>query len=163
MVDALMGLLGGHALIQTTTGYTHGVEELGGAAVCYNVYETLDNRFISLGALEAKFWETFCHAVGHPEWIPHQLSSAEPSNSIYNEMVSLFKQHPLAFWTSLGQHADCCLQPVLNVGEAFSTSYAIIRNLVSDRTTSWGTLRHATTGAGGYRRPANEYPAIDND
>src|SRR5258708_16306477 len=46
---------------------------LAGALPCYNVYETGDGRYVTLAALEPKFWEEFCRRVERPDLIPHQL------------------------------------------------------------------------------------------
>lgn len=40
---------------------------LNGGVPCYDVYRTRDDRFIAVGALELKFWQTLCHALGRPE------------------------------------------------------------------------------------------------
>ncbi|PSR23218.1 MAG: CoA transferase [Sulfobacillus acidophilus] len=149
ITDALIGLLGGHAAIQKHTGYPHGVAELAGTIICYNLYTTLDNRLVSLAALELKFWTTFCQAVNRPEWIAHQTSPAELSNPIYREMVTLFHKRPLSWWHRFSAQVDCCLQPVLEVHEALASPLATERDLVGVEQTSLGTFSYATTGAGG--------------
>jgi len=42
---------------------------LSGAYPFYNVYETGDGRFMTLGALEPKFWENFCRKAGREDLI----------------------------------------------------------------------------------------------
>ena len=44
----------------------------------HRVYETADGRFVTLGALESKFWSNFCEAVGRPEWISAPQRPARP-------------------------------------------------------------------------------------
>ena len=39
-----------------------------GQLACYNVYETKDGRYISLGAVESHLWTNFCEKIGHPEF-----------------------------------------------------------------------------------------------
>jgi len=43
---------------------TRGTETLNGGLAAYGVYRTADERFVSVGALEPKFWMAFCTAIG---------------------------------------------------------------------------------------------------
>ncbi len=44
--------------------------ELNGGAAYYQIYETKDGAFVTLGCIEGKFWRNFGEAVGQPDWIP---------------------------------------------------------------------------------------------
>lgn len=150
MADAMVGLLNTHILIEDQDGYPYGVEQLTGSVVCYNLYQTADHRYISLGALEPKFWQMFCQAVDRPEWIGHQFSAAHEDNPIYQAIRQLFLQCDLEFWATLGRHVDCCLQPVLNVGEV-ARGIAHERDMVFDLPTpEGGRVRQVSTHAGGH-------------
>ncbi|MCL8208026.1 MAG: CoA transferase [Actinomycetia bacterium] len=95
---------GGHALL--------------GRYVCYNFYRTRDGRWMSLGALEPKFWRAFVDAVGRPEWLGGQWAPAD-GQGLHREVADLFAQRDQAAWTALGEEADCCLFPVLEAEEAW--------------------------------------------
>ncbi len=41
-----------------------GGQILNGGTARYHVYRTADGKFITLGAVEQKFWAAFCRAVG---------------------------------------------------------------------------------------------------
>ena len=58
-------------------GYSPGRNEtyLNGGAAYYRIYSTRDGRHVALGAIEPKFWRSFCETARHPEWIARQ---AEP-------------------------------------------------------------------------------------
>jgi crotonobetainyl-CoA:carnitine CoA-transferase CaiB-like acyl-CoA transferase len=43
---------------------TRGAETLNGGVACYGVYRTADDRYLSVGALEPKFYVAFCTAIG---------------------------------------------------------------------------------------------------
>ncbi|RIV16573.1 CoA transferase [Alicyclobacillaceae bacterium I2511] len=90
MTDALMGLLNTHTLIHAATGYRWGVEELNGHLICYHLYETRDGRTVSLGALETKFWQTFCNEVGHPDWVSAQFTEAVADNPVFQAIKEPF-------------------------------------------------------------------------
>jgi crotonobetainyl-CoA:carnitine CoA-transferase CaiB-like acyl-CoA transferase len=85
---------------------------LNGGAACYQVYETADRRFVTLGALEAKFWAAFCRAVGYQAWIDRQ-NDGLPQSELIGEVAALFASRPLAHWEELLGGVDCCFHPVM--------------------------------------------------
>lgn len=130
LTDVMISLMGNHVLIEKETGFQHGVTLLGGEIVNYAIYETCDHRYVSLAALELKFWKNFCVGVGKEEWISAHLSKTEESNEIFKELVQLFKSKPLQEWTTFSLEVDCCLTPVLEVGELSSHQYINERELL---------------------------------
>lgn len=153
MTESVMGLLNTHAVIEKETGYTQGIAELGGSLVCYNLYQTQDGRTVSLGALEPKFWRNFCEAVSRPEWMAFQMASASMDNPVYREMTALFAEHDFRWWAEFAGRVDCCLQPVLSVGEAMNSEYARARGVVADAASVVAAvgIRQVHTHAGGHR------------
>ncbi|MGD9538184.1 MAG: CaiB/BaiF CoA transferase family protein [Alphaproteobacteria bacterium] len=89
---------------------------LTGGAAFYQIYRTADGRFVTLGALEEKFWQNFCEAVGHPEWTPRQWEKM-PQTTLIGEVVRLFESKPLADWVALLGAVDCCFEPVHELAE----------------------------------------------
>jgi crotonobetainyl-CoA:carnitine CoA-transferase CaiB-like acyl-CoA transferase len=90
---------------------------LSGMLVNYNVYECSDNKWIALGALELKFWNTFCEMVEKPEWIAK--TDRELINGIFpkKELELLFKTKTRDQWTRISENYDICLSPILEVEE----------------------------------------------
>lgn len=88
-----------------------------GAYACYNIYETADGRYMSLGALEPGFWQSFCMAVERPEWIPLQFVR-EDREKLVGEVRELFRSKTRAQWTELFAAHDACCEPVLDLHEA---------------------------------------------
>lgn len=123
IADSMASLMVNHVLIENETGYQNGVSVLNGTVIGYGLYETKDGRYVSLGALEPKFWNNFCKAVGREEWLSAHYSRPENSNSVYLELVDLFKSKPLSEWAEFGRKVDCCLTPVLEAGELAEYSY----------------------------------------
>lgn len=83
---------------------------------CYNVYETGDGKYFSLGALEPVFWQRFCEAVGKPRWIPRQFDQ-EGREELINEVRSLFKTKTRRQWEEIFADLDACCEPVLDLEE----------------------------------------------
>ncbi|PWI58295.1 CaiB/BaiF CoA transferase family protein [Sulfoacidibacillus thermotolerans] len=150
MMDVLLGMWTTHALTTQFSEDENGLEVLSGNVICYRLYETSDHRFVSLGALERKFWENFCVAVDHPEWIPAHMTRATDENPVYCALRDLFLARDLIYWTTFGTSNDCCLQPVLTVSEALSSSYATAKQISYVLATeAWGDLQQVCTMAGG--------------
>jgi len=107
------------------TGETY----LNGAAAYYQVYGTLDGRYIMLGAVEPKFWRAFCGAAGRPDWVERQ-SEALPQTALIADVARFFATWTLAHILQRFADVDCCLSPVLDLGDALEAPRVGERGLV---------------------------------
>jgi crotonobetainyl-CoA:carnitine CoA-transferase CaiB-like acyl-CoA transferase len=82
---------------------------LNGGAACYNVYQCADDRFISLGAIEAAFWQNFCNALGMPEWISRQFESM-PQRELIDAVAVEIGNHSGTHWQQKLDSVDCCFE-----------------------------------------------------
>lgn len=89
---------------------------LNGGAACYNIYITSDGRFVTLAALETKFWKAFCLQTDHPEWISRHQETL-PQKELITELQRLFSSRSLAQWKSILAEADCCFEPIPDIVE----------------------------------------------
>lgn len=93
---------------------------------CYDFYETADGQYMSVGALEPKFWQNFCLAMGHEDWIEAGCVCAD-----FREKKQIlraeFKKRTRGEWTALFQKTDACVEPVLSVTEALHSENARAR------------------------------------
>ena len=122
-----------HALTSMTrSGYSfsRGNGNESGGCADYHIYQTADAKFVSLAAQESMFWENFCSAVGHQEWISRQRESV-PQVSLINEVTRLFASQPLSHWCNLLDSIDCCFEPVLEPADIISHPQVIARHLLS--------------------------------
>lgn len=87
------------------------IDFLGGNAACYNIYTTADNRFITLGAVESKFWRAFCNAMEESGWGERQHEPF-PQQTLIAEVQTRFGAQPLAHWDALLDEVECCYQSV---------------------------------------------------
>ena len=95
-----------------------GADLLTGGQANYAVYRTSDNRYLAVAALEEKFWQLFCDAVGKTEWKSRYAETTDPA--LHDEVSALIGSRSLADWTSLLDAVDCCVTPVLTLEEALS-------------------------------------------
>jgi alpha-methylacyl-CoA racemase len=93
-----------------------GGDLLNGGAAFYQIYRTADDRFISLGAIEEKFWATFCSTLDQPDWIARH-SDPLPQTTLIADVAALIGSRPLADWSERFAGVDCCLEPVLDPTE----------------------------------------------
>lgn len=103
---------------------------LSGSYPFYNVYETSDGKWMTLGALEPKFWANFCTTVGRTDLIAGQFADGEARAALFAEVTRIFKSHTREEWIERMRHADCCCEPVLSLGEAFEHEQAKARQMV---------------------------------
>jgi len=89
---------------------------LSGGLACYNIYETGDGEFMSLGALEEKFWRNFCTVVEKKEWVDKQYC-LEAQPQLIEEVQSLFAGKSREYWEQLFTGKDVCCEPVLSLKE----------------------------------------------
>jgi crotonobetainyl-CoA:carnitine CoA-transferase CaiB-like acyl-CoA transferase len=99
----------------------HGL--LNGGVPCYNVYRTADGRWLAVGALELKFWERLCRALGRPDWAARhwslgQVIGGPDAIALTRELAEHIATHRLNTWVELLEPRDCCVSPVLTVEEA---------------------------------------------
>lgn len=105
---------------------------LTGRYACYHVYETKDGRYMSLGALEPKFWKNFCEAIGQEELILKQYIEGEERLRLIEEIQRLFKTRTQRDWVEFFKNADACCEPILNLGEVFHHPHVLHRQMVKE-------------------------------
>jgi len=94
-----------------------GTLPLSGGKACYAVYETADGRHLSVGALEPKFWEVFCKAIGRPDLIPLLDAPLPEQERMKREIGEIIRSKPLQEWLHVFEGRDTCVAPVLNLEE----------------------------------------------
>ncbi len=90
---------------------------LSGGMAAYGIYPCADGQFVALAAIEPKFWEAFCEAVGHPEWKSHYFNPEVGPDPLITEVAAVIARHPRSYWESLAWEKDICLTPVLSFAE----------------------------------------------
>jgi alpha-methylacyl-CoA racemase len=101
-----------------------------GVHACYNVYETSDGQQIALGALEEKFWTTFCTAVGRPDLVARHLTDPADQERLLDEVRGLFRTRTRDEWLHFFDGRDVCLSPVNSPKDAFLDPHIAARGAV---------------------------------
>ncbi len=118
-------------------------DRLNHGLACYNVYQTLDGRYMSLGALEPQFWQSFCRTAGCPQWdTPLYFEPGAHQKELIESVSEFFRQKSLAEWVEHFKDANCCCEPVLNLEEVMHSELMMGRAMVVDLIhESWGAYK----------------------
>ncbi len=83
---------------------------------CYNTYETADGRYISIGAVEQRFWQRLCECLQVPHYAGLQYDDGRRTE-IVDALRRIFRQKTLAQWEHLLEGVDACWAAVRTVEE----------------------------------------------
>ena len=109
-----------------------GTSTLSGALPCYNVYATSDARYMAVGALEPKFWQALCDALGCPELKAEHFVFGSRAVPVKARLASIFASQPQLYWTKTLSHLDACVSPALTIEEALQNEQFRARGMVVD-------------------------------
>ena len=84
----------------------------------YEVYETSDGKYVSLAAIEPKFYAQLLELTGiSPESLPHRVDQDERP-ALKARLAEVMKSKTRDEWCALLEGTDCCFAPVLDMEEA---------------------------------------------
>jgi alpha-methylacyl-CoA racemase len=99
---------------------------LNGRFPCYGLYRTSDGRFMSLGALEPKFWANFCSALERPDLVSGQFGGPD----VVEAVKTIFHSRTQAEWIDLMKAHDACCEPVINIAETVESELVQARSMI---------------------------------
>jgi crotonobetainyl-CoA:carnitine CoA-transferase CaiB-like acyl-CoA transferase len=104
-----------------------GNEQLTGKYVCYLPYECADG-YITMGALEPKFWANFCNGVGRPELVEAQFGAT--GSAQWEAVAEIFNTRTRDEWRAFNDEHDAMIEPVLDLDEALDSRLVREREMV---------------------------------
>ncbi|HEX6595088.1 MAG TPA: CaiB/BaiF CoA-transferase family protein [Bacillota bacterium] len=116
-----------------------GKQMLDGGRACYAIYETKDERFLSVGALEVKFWKRFCETIQRQEFIPLLDAPLHEQHRLKYEIQTIISQKTLSEWVDIFSGVDACVSPVLTFDEMVTNQQIIAREMIQSM--EEGTLK----------------------
>jgi alpha-methylacyl-CoA racemase len=99
---------------------------LSGGIICYRPYEASDG-WVTCGALEPKFWQRFCKAVGREDLIEKQFE--KPGSDAHRQVAEVFKTRTRAEWKTFNDEHDAMIEPILDLDEALTSELAREREM----------------------------------
>lgn len=135
VVDAAM--VDGASLLMT---FFHGLKELGlqspergvnlldGGAPFYDTFETADGKYISIGPIEAQFYQELIERLGVADdpLLSNQLNMPQWAE-MKARFAEIFRSKTRDAWCEILEGTDVCFAPVLSMWEAPAHPHAVAR------------------------------------
>jgi crotonobetainyl-CoA:carnitine CoA-transferase CaiB-like acyl-CoA transferase len=141
MTDAIVGLVA-----EWINPYLYYGEVLGrggtwltGYRPWYNVYETSDGKYISVGAVEPWFFSNLCELLGCEEYVEHQYAEGEKRKEMIEYFRRTFLTRTRDEWLDILRQKETCVSPVYTIDEVVTDPHVVARGIVAE-------LPHPTLG-----------------
>ena len=136
---------------------------LTGRYACYGVYTCGDGRFLSIGAIEPRFWRNLCEQLGLQRYVDHQTND-DRQDEIRAAISEVLATKTRDQWSAQLGPADCCAASVNTVAEAVDDEQYAARGLVVEADHAGaGRLRQTGPVWAGTRRVDGAYTIRDAD
>jgi alpha-methylacyl-CoA racemase len=99
-----------------------------GGAHFYNVYETSDGEWISVGAYEPKFYANLISLMGLSDLGPESHMDRERWPALKVTFAEVFKTKTRAEWCAVFDGHEVCFAPVLTMTEARAHPHNVARH-----------------------------------
>ena len=96
----------------------------------YNVYETKDGKYISIGAVEPGFYANLCQLLGREDFIEHQYAEGEKREEIYRHFKETFLTKSRDEWVEILRQKATCVAPVYSPDEVISDLQLLARKMI---------------------------------
>jgi alpha-methylacyl-CoA racemase len=101
---------------------------LTGRYAFYDLYETRDGKWLSVGAIEPRFYANLCKALGLERYIGHQMDDAR-QEEIRAAFKRAFAQRDRDDWVAELAPGDTCVAPVYTIPELASDPHFASRGV----------------------------------
>jgi crotonobetainyl-CoA:carnitine CoA-transferase CaiB-like acyl-CoA transferase len=101
---------------------------LNGRHPCYRLYRCADG-YLSVGALEPKFWTAFVEAIGLAHLADRGLASGDEAERVAAEVEAALRTGTREHWRAAFEGREVCCEPVLSVSEALEHPQVRARGL----------------------------------
>lgn len=95
-----------------------GVNLLDSGAHFYDTYETADEKWVAVGAIEPKFYAVLLERLGIDDPEVQYQFDRDRWPELRAKLAAVFKQRTRDEWCEIMEGADACFAPVLSLGEA---------------------------------------------
>lgn len=137
MLDGVVSWLSVWAAVFFVDGINpkRGEMRLNGALPIYNVYETKDGEYLSLGALEDKFYNNLFRAIGREDLNVGEsfwMMSRDKLDKVTEELRKIFLTKTRDEWVKFLWEHDVCVGPVYTFEETFNDPQIKAREMVTE-------------------------------
>lgn len=107
-----------------------GEELLNGGFACYQVYETKDSRFLTMGGIERKFWKVFCEGIERQDFIDCLDAPMEKQEQMKQEIQTIIAGKTLEEWLDIFSEKEACVTPVKTMEETLDDPQLQAREMI---------------------------------
>jgi len=104
----------------------NGTDLVTGGSPRYQLYPTRDGRILAVGAIEQRFWDSFCDVVGLDPALRNDTSDPTATIARLRDIVA---SEDAAVWSSRIAGRDCCCSIVATIEEASRDPHFMARGL----------------------------------
>jgi len=140
MTDGALAMLSIHAaaVLAGMPSPGRGGMMLTGMFPCYETYRCACGGYMSVGPLEAWFWDDFLKAIGREDLAGLQYATGEEGARAKAELSKVFLSKTRDEWVAFFAGKDICVSPVLTLSEALSHPQARARGMVVEVESPFG-------------------------
>ncbi len=104
---------------------------------CYNTYETADGKYLSIGAVEKRFWQKLCKTLEIQDYADLQYDDRHRTK-IIDCLRRTFRQKTLAEWEGVLGGTDVCWARIQSLGDVLKDPLFQAREMVVEFETRSG-------------------------
>ncbi len=143
MTDGVLGLLALPSFLAQSRGQKQQASDglLSHRYACYNTYETADGRYVSIGALENRFWKQLCEQLHRPQYIPLHYDEQQ-QQEVIEDFRQIFRSKSMAEWDAELAEMEVCFAVVKNMEDIRNDPHFRQREMVHSYTGDNGEIKH---------------------
>lgn len=111
----------------------------GKTTVNYATYQCADGKWLSVAAMELKFWNNICELLEKPEWKRKNEMELFTTAFPKEQVETLFKTKSRDEWVAFFKGKDVCIAPILEIEELEDSNYHQSKNTFEKLKTPQGT------------------------
>ncbi|MGH8070051.1 MAG: CaiB/BaiF CoA transferase family protein [Candidatus Entotheonellia bacterium] len=132
MTDGVYSLLVSHLSTYFATGMVprRGETLLDGGTHYYNIYETKDGKWLSIGSIEPWFYANLCKALGREDLLPCEFVEGERREALKRTLSDIFKTKTRDEWFEILTRHDICAGKVYDLDETEHDPHLRAREMI---------------------------------
>ncbi|MBP1761077.1 MAG: L-carnitine dehydratase/bile acid-inducible protein [Firmicutes bacterium] len=111
------------------SGFGEEVRVFSGQTAFYNIYETKDGGYLSLAAIEHKFWKIFCEVIGRPDLLETHWD-IPAQEKMKQEVAAIMLTRTRDEWMQIFSGTDSCVTPVISMDEVCEQAWVKDRDMI---------------------------------
>jgi len=109
-----------------------GRQMITGGEPYYNIYKTLDDKYVALASIEPNFWRNFCCLTGREDLVERQHEEGKTKDGVFEEVRKVLASKPRDEWLKLLMNEETCLTTVLEMQEMLEEDFLVERGIIQE-------------------------------